>query len=135
MTAKELSTGVVSSVEVKPSYGLSDEEITGMLKASFDHAADDAAQRSLNEARVEAGRVVEALGNALDEDGDALLSSEDIALLRDALTKLMSLTEGEDTRAITEGVEMVSKASEEFASLRMDAAVRKALAGRSIEEV
>ncbi len=135
VTAKELSTGVVSSVEVKPSYGLSDEEITGMLKASFDHAADDAAQRSLNEARVEAGRVVEALGNALDEDGEALLSSEDIALLRGALTKLMSLAEGEDTRAITEGVEMVSKASEEFASLRMDAAVRKALAGRSIEEV
>ena len=135
VTARELSTGVNASVEVKPSYGLSDDEIADMLKASFEHAETDAADRAISEARVEAGRVLNVLGAALDEDGEALLSGEDIKLLRDAMARLATLAEGEDARAIQEGVEMVSKASEDFAALRMDAAVRRALAGKSIEEV
>lgn len=135
VTAEEKSTGVHARVEVKPSYGLSDKQITTMLKASFEHAAEDAAQRSLGEAKVEAVRLVEGLGKALDEDGQALLPPGDISLLRDAIGTLSRLVEEENTQAIKQGVEMVSKASEEFAGLRMDAAVRRALAGKSIEEV
>lgn len=135
VSACESSTHVEAHVEVKPSYGLTDEEIMTMLQSSFDHAEEDVDQRSLQEARVEAGRVIEALGNALDEDGEALLPEADINLLRDAVSRLAELSAGEDTRAITEGMEMLGKASEDFASLRMDAAVRKALAGRQIEEV
>jgi molecular chaperone HscA len=133
VSAKETSTGVEASVEVKPSYGLSDDEITTMLKASFEHASEDAALRSLMEARVEAGRVIEALANALDEDGPALLPASDISLLRDVIARLTELAETDDHKAITQGTEMLGKASEEFASLRMDAAVRKALAGRRLD--
>ena len=135
VSARETSTGTKASVEVKPSYGLTDEEITSMLQASFEHATEDANQRSLMEARVESGRVIEALGNALAEDGPALLMESDIQALQQAIEKLGSLSEGEDHLAISEGTELLGRASEEFASLRMDAAVRKALAGRNIEEV
>jgi len=135
VSARETSTGTQASVEVKPSYGLTDEEITSMLQASFEHATEDANQRSLMEARVESGRVIEALGNALAEDGPALLMESDIQALQQAIEKLGRLSEGEDHLAISEGTELLGRASEEFASLRMDAAVRKALAGRNIEEV
>ncbi len=135
VTAREAVTGVEAGVEVKPSYGLTDEEITSMLQASMDHAATDASHRSLLEARVEAGRVTEALANALREDGAALLGKEDIRLLHDAIAKLTELVKSGGTRAIVEGTEMLGKASEDFASLRMDAAVKKALAGRRIEEL
>ena len=135
VTARETSTNVEAHVEVKPSYGLTDEEIMGMLQASFDYARDDADARTLAEARVESGRVIEALANALDEDGEALLPAEDVQLLRDAIQKLTELTAGDDAQAITQGTEMLGKASEDFASLRMDAAVRRALAGRQLDDV
>lgn len=135
VSAREVTTGVAARVEVKPSYGLSDEEITTMLKASFEYAAEDAEARTLSEAKVEAGRVLEALSNALAEDGQALLPPDDIALLQAAMTRLSELLEGDNAKAITEGTEHLSKASEDFAALRMDAAVKRALAGRSIEEV
>ena len=135
VSARETSTGTQASIEVKPSYGLTDKEITSMLQSSFEHATEDASQRSLMEARVESGRVIEALGNALAEDGAALLMESDIQALRQAIDKLRSVSEGEDHLAISEGTELLGRASEEFASLRMDAAVRKALAGRNIEEV
>lgn len=135
VSARETSTGTQASVEVKPSYGLTDEEITSMLQASFEHATGDAHQRSLMEARVESGRVIEALSNALAEDGAALLMGDDIKALQQAIEKLASLSEGLDHLAISEGTVLLGRASEEFASLRMDAAVRKALAGRNIEEV
>lgn len=135
VSARETSTGTQASVEVKPSYGLTDEEITSMLQASFEHATGDAHQRSLMEARVESGRVIEALSNALAEDGAALLMGGDIKALQQAIEKLASLSEGLDHLAISEGTVLLGRASEEFASLRMDAAVRKALAGRNIEEV
>lgn len=135
VSAQEKSTGVEASVEVKPSYGLSENEIAGMLKASFDHAAEDAGQRSLVEARVEADRVIQALEGALDEDGDALLETADISLLREAIQKLRAVREGADHRAISDGTEMLSRASEDFAGLRMDAAVKRALAGKQLEEI
>ena len=135
VSARETSTGTQAGVEVKPSYGLTDNEITSMLQASFEHATGDANQRSLMEARVESGRVIEALGNALAEDGAALLTESDIQALQQAIEELGRVSEGEDHLAISEGTELLGRASEEFASLRMDAAVRKALAGRNIAEV
>ena len=135
VSARETSTGTQAGVEVKPSYGLTDKEITSMLQASFEHATGDANRRSLMEARVESGRVIEALGNALAEDGAALLTESDIQALQQAIEELGRVSEGEDHLAISEGTELLGRASEEFASLRMDAAVRKALAGRNIAEV
>lgn len=135
VSARETSTGTQAGVEVKPSYGLTDNEITSMLQASFEHATGDANRRSLMEARVESGRVIEALGNALAEDGAALLTESDIQALQQAIEELGRVSEGEDHLAISEGTELLGRASEEFASLRMDAAVRKALAGRNIAEV
>ena len=135
VSATEQSTGVAARVEVKPTYGLAEEEITSMLKDSFVHAEADAQSRSLYEARVEAGRVVEALSNALDVDGEKLLSAQEIEVLREGMLKLESLVAGEDTRAINTSIEMLGKASEEFAGLRMDASVRQALAGYRIDEL
>lgn len=135
VSATEQSTGVAARVEVKPTYGLAEEEITSMLKDSFEHAEADAQSRSLYEARVEAGRVVEALSNALDVDGEKLLSAQEIEVLRTGMLKLESLLAGEDTRAINTSIEMLGKASEEFAGLRMDASVRQALAGYRIDEL
>jgi molecular chaperone HscA len=135
VSARETITGIQASIEVKPSYGLTDKEITSMLQSSFEHATEDASQRSLMEARVESGRVIEALGNALAENGVALLKESDIRSLQQAIDKLRSVSKGNDHLAISEGTELLGRASEEFASLRMDAAVRKALAGRNIEEV
>ncbi len=134
VSARETGTGVGASVVVKPSYGLSDKEITDMLQASFTHAEEDAQARNLSEARVDAGRMIEALGNALQTDGEALLSAEDIALLNDGLAKLDELMKGDDATAINQGVEVLGKASEDFAALRMDASVRSALAGHQLEE-
>ncbi|MCH7741173.1 MAG: Fe-S protein assembly chaperone HscA [Proteobacteria bacterium] len=135
VSATEQSTGVAARVEVKPTYGLAEEEITSMLKDSFEHAEADAQSRSLYEARVEAGRVVEALSNALDVDGEKLLSAQEIEVLREGMLKLESLVAGEDTRAINTSIEMLGKASELFAGLRMDASVRQALAGYRIDEL
>ena len=135
VSATELSTGVVARVEVKPSYGLDEHEITSMLKESFEYAEADAQSRSLYEARVEAGRVVEALSNALAADGEKLLSAGEISGLQEGMLKLKSLTAEDDTKAITTAVEMLGKASEEFAGLRMDASVRQALAGHKIDEL
>ncbi|HCC44931.1 MAG TPA: Fe-S protein assembly chaperone HscA, partial [Gammaproteobacteria bacterium] len=135
VSAREATSGIEAQVEVKPSYGLTDKEIAAMLHSSFEHAKEDADERLLAEARVEAGRVIEALSNALSEDGVTLLSDSDRALLRDAIDRLEGLVVAGEVREITEGTEMLGKASEDFAELRMDAAVRKALAGRQIQEL
>ena len=135
VTAAEVTTGVNASVEVKPSYGLSEAEITDMLKASFDHAKDDIVARSLTEVRVEATRMIEALQNAIAEDGERLLQPFDIDLLQQAISNLQEVSESTDAEAINQGVEMLGKASEDFAALRMDAAVRKAFAGHKLDDL
>ena len=135
VSASEVTTGVNASVEVKPSYGLSEAEITDMLKASFDYAKDDIVARSLTEVRVEATRMIEALQNAIAEDGERLLQPFDIDLLQQAISNLQEVSESTDAEVINEGVEMLGKASENFAALRMDAAVRKAFAGHKLDEL
>jgi len=135
VSARETTTGVSASVEVKPSYGLSDAEVTSMLKASFDHAQEDIASRSLSEAKVEARRMIDALLGALELDGEKLLAPGQMVLLNQAIDKLQETLSLENIEQIKEGVEILGKASEEFASLRMDAAVREVLAGRRIDQL
>jgi molecular chaperone HscA len=133
VSAAEATTGVKASIEVLPSYGLNENEITDMLKASIDHARADIDLRTLTEARVDAGRVVDALESALAVDGERLLSAADIKMLQQGLVTLQAVAEGSDPQAINEGVEMLGKASEDFAALRMDAAVREAFTGQQVK--
>jgi molecular chaperone HscA len=131
VTAREATTGVEASVAVKPSYGLADGEIERMLRESFEHARDDVHARALNEARVEAARLLEATRSALAADG-ALLEPAERAAIEQRMAGLESALAGSDHRALRSGSEALNKATEEFATRRMDAGVRRALAGRKI---
>ncbi|WP_318458058.1 Fe-S protein assembly chaperone HscA [Photobacterium leiognathi] len=135
VTAMEKSSGVQSSIQVKPSYGLSEDEIASMLRDSMTYAQDDKDARALAEQQVEADRVLEGLITALAADGDTLLSAEERAELEAVMMELVQLRQGTDTRAIEAGIKKTDKASQEFASRRMDQSIRRALAGQSIDEV
>jgi len=134
VSARESTTGVEAAIAVKPSYGLTDGQITQMLRDSFDHAREDVYLRALKEQQVEGGRMLEATETALREDTD-LLSAEELAAVRaelEALRKTLSCT---DHRTIKSAVERVNRATEAFAGRRMDRSVRRALAGRKVESL
>ncbi|GAA4896776.1 Fe-S protein assembly chaperone HscA [Ferrimonas pelagia] len=135
VTANEKTTGVQSSIQVKPSFGLSDNEITQMLSDSMAHAKQDIEVRMLTEQRIEAGRVIESLTKALEQDGKVLLNEQAIQVLMQQMQALSVLCEGEDGRAIKQGIEDLDKASGEFAALRMDLSIRRALSGQSVDNV
>ena len=132
VSAREATTGVQAAVAVKPSYGLSDAEITQMLKESIDHARDDVQLRLLKEQQVEGQRMLEAVEAALREDADLVPPEEDSAVRAelDALGKTLSCS---DHRTIRAAIERVNRATEAFAGRRMDRAVKRALAGRKVE--
>lgn len=134
VSARELTTGVEARVEVKPSYGLADHEIADMLKAGFENAREDMELRGLREQQVEAERVVEATMKALDADGD-LLNTNERAELDAAIASLRATAEGQDSRAIKIQLEAFNRASNEFASRRMDKSIRQALAGQRIDDL
>jgi molecular chaperone HscA len=134
VSAREQTTGVESRVVVKPSYGLSDGEIERMLRESFSHAREDEAARALREAQVDADRLLEAVTAALAADGDALLSRAERAEIDDAMAALRGARDGGVIGAIKRGSEAVDSATREFAARRMDAGIRKALAGHRLEE-
>ncbi len=129
VTAMEKSTGVQADIQVKPSYGLSDEEVANMLKDSMSHAKEDMQARALAEQRVEADRVIEGLIAAMQADGDELLSEQESAELLKSIEALIALRNGEDADAIEQGIKATDKASEAFASRRMDKSIREALSG------
>ncbi|PKF50875.1 Fe-S protein assembly chaperone HscA [Enterovibrio nigricans] len=135
VTAMEKSTEIQASIQVKPSYGLSDMEIVDMIKSSFTHAQEDKDLRYLAEQRVEADRVIEGLLVALQADGETLLSDEEQKALVKAIEALIALRNGDDAAAIEQGIKDTDKASQDFASRRMDKSIREALAGHSIDEV
>ncbi len=134
VSARELTTGVEASIAVKPSYGLADDEVAGMLKAGFEHAQADMERRGLAEQQVEAARVIEATEKALVTDGD-LLNDTERATLDSALGALRDAAAGNDVRAIKLQLEAFNRASNEFASRRMDKSIRSALAGHKIDEL
>ncbi|PSW02131.1 Fe-S protein assembly chaperone HscA [Photobacterium lipolyticum] len=135
VTAMEKSCGVQSSIQVKPSYGLTDDEIATMLRESMTHAQEDKNARTLAEQQVEADRVLEGLITALATDGETLLSKEEREALERVMMELVQLRQGTDPHAIEAGIKKTDKASQEFASRRMDQSIRQALAGQSIDEV
>jgi molecular chaperone HscA len=132
--ARELSTGVASSVVIKPSYGLAEKDIERMITDSYAAAATDKAARSLQENRVEAQRIIEALESALASDGKTLLNAEEYAALESGMAALAQLIKGEDSEAILRAAEALNEASLEFAGRRMDSQIKTALAGHKIEE-
>jgi molecular chaperone HscA len=132
--AREQSSGVKARVEVKPSYGLTDSEIEGMLRDSIEYARDDLEARHLREQQVEADRVIEALTAALERDGDELLSAEERARVESALSELVKIAHGEDQRAIKKGIEALENRCEFYVERRMNSSVSKAMSGRSVED-
>jgi molecular chaperone HscA len=134
VTAREQTSGREARIEVKPSYGLSDDEIAGMLKDSFSHAGDDAFRRALREAQVEAQRLIEATQSALEDDA-ALLSTLERAHIDEAMKKLQAVMIGEDRRSIDQAMQTLSAATNEFAARRMNQSVQRALTGRKVDQL
>ena len=134
VTAREQTSGREARIEVKPAYGLSDDEIAGMLKDSFSHASDDAFRRALREAQVESQRLIEATQSALADAGD-LLSVLERAHIDAALTKLQTVMIGDDRRAIDEAMQALGAATNEFAARRMNQSVQRALSGRNVDQI
>ncbi|SCC60555.1 Fe-S protein assembly chaperone HscA [Kosakonia oryziphila] len=134
VTAMEKSTGVEASIQVKPSYGLTDGEIANMIKDSMSFAEQDVKARMLAEQKVEAARVLESLTGALAADA-ALLSAAEREVIDEAVAQLRSVADGNDTDAIEQAIKNVDKQTQEFAARRMDQSVRTALKGHSVDEV
>ena len=134
VTAMEKSTGVQSSIQVKPSYGLTDDEIMQMLKASMDNAKGDIQARLLAEQRVEARRVIESVYSALEND-QSLLNDDELSAVQNALISLEQLAIQEDSMAIKQGIKALDQATQEFAARRMDKSIRAALAGQNIKDI
>jgi molecular chaperone HscA len=134
VTAEEQTTGVKSSVEVKPSYGLADSEIENMLKDSMAHAREDMQLRRLREQQVEADRVLEALEAALAEDGDELLDAGERENIDAAAAALRQARDGEDHLAVKAAIEAVEKASAAYVERRMNESIRRAMAGHRVDE-
>jgi molecular chaperone HscA len=135
VSAKELSTGVESEIQVKPSYGLDDNEIADMLKASYSFAEEDMVLRNLREQQVEADRLLSSLEQAMQADGQALLTAEELDHLREQMAILQTLRDGSDAGLIEQGVKVLSQASDFFAARRMDQSIKNALKGHSIDEI
>ena len=135
VTAMEKSTGVQSEIQVKPSYGLSDDEVANMLRDSMTYAKEDMQARALAEQRVEADRVIEGLIAAMQADGDELLSEQEKQDLIKVIEALIELRNGEDADAIEQGIKDTDKASQDFASRRMDKSIRAALSGQSVNDI
>ncbi|WP_038893227.1 Fe-S protein assembly chaperone HscA [Yersinia enterocolitica] len=134
VTAMEKSTGVEASIQVKPSYGLSDDEIANMIKDSMANAQSDIGARKLAEQQVEASRVLESLQGALAEDA-ALLSEQESSAIAQAMAALQQQMQGTDPHAIEAAIKALDAQTQDFAARRMDASIRRALAGHSVDEV
>ena len=133
VTAQEQTTGREARIEVKPSYGLTDDEIAAMLKDSIDYASDDAQRRALRELQVDGERLIQATQSALDQDA-RLLSAPERADIETCIEKLKSVVTGEDRRAIDIAMDELSRGTAEFAAQRMNDSVKQALSGKNIEE-
>ncbi len=138
VSAKELGSGVEAAIVVKPSYGLTDEQVAGMLKDGFATAESDMAARSLREAQVDAERMILATESALAADGDLLSADERAAV--DALVARVraaarDASPSDGPRAIEAAVEALAEGTEGFAAARMNRGIRDALAGKNVNEL
>lgn len=135
VSARELGSGVEASIQVKPSYGLTDGEIAKMLKDSFQYAGDDKVARVLREQQVDAQRLIEAVQSALDADGDRLLDAEERMVIELQMQELSELMRGTDGYAIEQQTKRLSQVTDAFAARRLDSTVKAALAGRNLNEI
>lgn len=134
VTAMEKSSGAAASIQVKPSYGLTDGEIAGMITDSLAHAQDDILARRLAEQKVDGARVLESLRGALTEDGDLLTSEERLAIGGAEDTLRLALAQ-DDAAAVEAAIKQLDQHTRDFAARRMDASIRRALSGHSVDEV
>lgn len=134
VTAQEKSSGVQANIQVKPSYGLTDDQVASMLKGSMQYARQDMQLRLLREQQVEAERVLEAVSQALRADSSLLALSE-LAAIEQALAALAAVKQGDDTAAIKAAIEQTNSLTDDFAARRMDLSVRSALKGHNVDEV
>ncbi len=134
VTAKETSTNQLTTVEVKPSYGISDSEIEKMLKDSFDNAKDDIEMRNLKESIVEAERVILAINSALNIDGKDLLNNKEYDEIIDAREKLIDNLKKDNRDVIIDSVKNLESISETFISRRMNSSIKKIMKGKEIKE-
>ena len=135
VSARELGSGVEASIEVKPSYGLTDGEIARMLQDSFKHAGEDLNARALREQQVEAERLVEAVRAALQVDGEHLLDGDERLAIDATIEALVEVAAGTDHVAIEQQIKRLTQVTDAFAARRMDATVKAALTGRSLHEI
>ncbi|MGY3884737.1 Fe-S protein assembly chaperone HscA [Aeromonas aquatica] len=135
VSAMEKSSGVQAEIQIKPSYGLAEEDILSMLSASIANAQQDMDARMLAEQQVEADRVVESLNAALAADGEALLSPAERAEIDAAINHLLAMRSAGTTNQIKDAIEAADAVSGEFAARRMDASIRKVLTGQNVNKV
>ena len=134
VSAREMTSGVEASIEVKPSYGLSDDAISQMLSDSLAHVQDDIEARKLREAIVDADSLRDATLTALQIDGD-LLSADETAAIRLVLDKLQAAVASQTTLQVNQATHRLNKATEDFAARRMDRNIQRALKGQNIAEL
>ena len=133
--AEELSSGVKTDIVIKPTYGLTDNEIETMLRDSMDHAKDDIRLRMLAEQQVEAKRVIEAIDSALAVDGKQLLSESELNKILAARTELIHLVDTGTEEVLKKAIKKVEQVSEDYVARRMNASVQKVLSGKNIDQV
>lgn len=134
VTAMEKSTGVEASIEVKPSFGLADNEITEMLQASVANAQEDMQARMLKEQQVEAARVIESVNAALATDSH-LLSTDEVEAIEKVLAELAKVSQEQSADAVEAVIEKVNIKTAAFAERRMDASINKALSGHTVDDL
>lgn len=134
VTAQEKSSGVTASIQVKPSYGLSDDQVATMIQSSMQYAKHDMQQRLLREQQVEASRVWEAVSAAIAADAH-LLGAAELLDIEQALSALKTVSQGDDTAAIKAAIDKTNHITDEFAARRMDNSIRQALQGHKVDEV
>lgn len=135
VSARELASGVEASIQVKPSYGLTDGEIARMLQDSFQYAGDDKVARVLREQQVDARRLLEAVEAALEADGERLLDADERLAIEAQMQQLRELMAGQDGLAIEKQTKRLTQVTDAFAARRLDATVKAALAGRSLNDI
>ena len=135
VTAKEQTTGIEQSVEVTPSYGLSDEEVEAMLMAALDHGEEDLERRQVVEARVEAERVLHATQKALEADADLLESADERRQIDEAIATLHRVARGAKAALIRLSTDDLDRATHAWAGRRMDRAIARAIAGKNVEQI
>ncbi|MHA6494216.1 Fe-S protein assembly chaperone HscA [Pseudomonas borbori] len=135
VAARELVSGVEASIQVKPSYGLTDGEIARMLQDSFQNAGDDKEARVLREQQVDAQRLLEAVEAALLADGERLLDGDERLAIDAQMQQLRELMAGNDGQSIEQATKRLTQVTDAFAARRLDATVKAALAGRRLNEI